>query len=130
MKKIINCPSSFVSRGSRLFMVKDENNYFQPIEEIKITSTFFNHIKDDSAFLEKVRVTNPCSTNQCLKWQEGKCHAMDGYSQSAKKLDVASSEMRFRNCSINNTCRWYIQDGLNSCAVCADLRNDDYYVKS
>ena len=123
MKKTINCPSSYISAGSKVFMVKDENDDFQPIDFVDIDSIIFEGIKDYAKILEKIRVTNPCST-KCLQWSQGKCQVINKNKQYVNQLDSALTESRFNKCKINDSCRWYIQHGLDACAICSNFSND------
>jgi hypothetical protein len=112
----ILCPSAPCKEGAILLGIVDQEGYVNLAKEkFHITSDFVKVANQGSTPESRFRFADKCQNKQCKQWLNGQC----GVASLAIDLFKSTSDANnIQACSIRNECRWFLQSGLNACAVC------------
>lgn len=122
MSESKSCPSAPFKKGNSVFAIFEGDQMTFTDSMIPITEALMS---ESSFFSEKteVRTTMKCVTKGCINWNGKKCTVPDQMSYFFQPLEEISA---FKNCPLKTTCRWYAQDGEQSCSICPLIRTKPF----
>ena len=120
------CPSARAEPGASLLgLVHEDGSVGQLKEPLPIDQDFIDQISVDGWRPEqRYRFTAPCVEDRCTQWNGCKC----SIPEQIQGFVTPQEEQSLRPCGIRPVCRWYTQDGPETCRLCpfviTDTRED------
>lgn len=120
----ILCPSSLCLEGSALIGVANSEGTVDILPKpVPVTEDFVLAANEADKRPEmRFRFANRCVQNACQQWNGKGCGIVD------RVMDFISIEEKIKKlpaCGIRKSCRWYLQNGPNACAVCKFVITDN-----
>ena len=111
------CPSANFSKGAYLLGIRNEDDEMEILAEpLKITEEIYNKLKKKNTRPEKaLRMANKCIESNCKQWTGEGCGVIDHVLTT---IEERYKKDQLPECGIRSTCRWYSQQGKESCKVC------------
>lgn len=116
-KESILCPSSRAQKGARLLGIRQEDGQVAILPQpLLIDESFIEEASKRSPAEQQFRFTNKCVESGCQQWTGSRCGVADTIVSVMNGL-VVSNELPA--CAIRQQCRWFNQNGAESCKVCS-----------
>ena len=123
-KPVVLCPSSPCSAGSVLLgFVKADGAVAFISETVVIDADFVQVARAGRTPEKRFRFASPCQAKRCVQWSESRCGVIDSVIGSAR-LGPELQPTSIANCSIRDSCRWFLQAGFEACQVCSFVITD------
>lgn len=114
------CPSAAPKEGAVLLgIVKQSGEVSMLAQRIEIDESFIETASQGRDLGQRFRFASPCAAKGCANWSGHHCMVLDIARQLThiEPLD----DTTLPACSIRNTCRWFMQDGVNACHICPKI---------
>lgn len=111
------CPSSRAKPGAQLLGVRQRDGTVAILPHtLPVDETFMEAVAADPTPPEqRFRFTNKCIESGCQQWQGGSCGVIN---HIVTFLDKIPSQEPLPACSIRPQCRWFLQQGKDTCTMC------------
>jgi hypothetical protein len=73
---------------------------------------------------QRFRFSSPCMNAGCQQWDGRECGLIDRLLAEYERQFGAPADDELPDCPIRSECRWFLQRGGRSCAVCEVLVTD------
>lgn len=113
----ILCPSHRCKPGSHLLGVRQDNGTIAILPQpLKIDEDFINNARQSLIPPEqRFRFTNKCIDKGCKQWNGKGCEVAE---RVIGFLNTIPENSGLPECSIRNSCRWFLQKGTEACKIC------------
>lgn len=116
-KESILCPSSRAQKGARLLGIRQADGQVAILPQpLLINDAFIEAASKHSPAEQQFRFTNKCVESGCRQWTGSRCTVADSVLSVMNELAVSNE---LPACAIRQQCRWFNQNGADSCKVCS-----------
>jgi hypothetical protein len=119
------CPSSACRPGATLVgVVLPNGRIAYAADRIVVDETFVRAAHEGRPPEQRFRFSTPCMNSGCQQWNGHECGLIDRLLAEYERQFGPPTTDDLPDCPIRPDCRWFLQRGGRSCAVCEILVTD------
>lgn len=117
-KKVVLCPSASAEPGATLIGVVGADGRVAHLGTgLKIGADFIKEAAAHGPLEQRYRFSSACQEKKCANWNGSACGVIEEIRTFAS-LNAIPQEQKLNPCSIRDSCRWWLQNGRDACAIC------------